>query len=124
MYVYIETEHNADGSLYTVGFYHPNGKWESDGDYDDRENAAARVAYLNGLNEKAPDEIGISHVKHYQINGRFKMQFERSAVKGIDGFKVEANSDNLEDVISQAKTLKEYAEAMTKPAPVLLPEVK
>lgn len=32
----------------TVGFYRPDGKWESESDHHDREQAAARVAYLNG----------------------------------------------------------------------------
>lgn len=44
MYVYIESEHN----LWTVGFYGPDGKWHSDSDYDVREEAVKRVAYLNG----------------------------------------------------------------------------
>jgi len=54
-------------------------------------------------------------VKHYQVNGRYRVQFERSATKGVDGFKVEANGDSLDDVLMDAKTLKEYAEAATKP---------
>lgn len=44
MYVYIESE----PSLWTVGFYDPTGKWEPEGDYVSKEEAAARVAYLNG----------------------------------------------------------------------------
>lgn len=43
-YVYVQTE----SSLWTVGFYDPNGKWHSDSDHNNREAAAARVAYLNG----------------------------------------------------------------------------
>jgi len=49
-YVYIETEHNANGSLYTVGFYSPDGQWHPESDHDSRESAAARVHYLNGSN--------------------------------------------------------------------------
>ena len=51
MYVYIETEHNVGPNgenLYTVGFYDPSGKWVPESDYNDRNEAAARVAYLNG----------------------------------------------------------------------------
>lgn len=44
MYVYIISE----PGLFTVGFYDPKGKWHADSDYSDREEAAERVAYLNG----------------------------------------------------------------------------
>jgi hypothetical protein len=44
MYVYIRSE----PGLYTVGFYRPDGKWEAESDHAAREEAAARVAYLNG----------------------------------------------------------------------------
>lgn len=45
MYVYLQTEPN----LFTVGFFQP-GKWEPDSDHPTREEAADRVAYLNGKN--------------------------------------------------------------------------
>ena len=44
MWVYIRSEPN----VYTVGYYGPNGGWQSDSDHDDKEGAAARVHYLNG----------------------------------------------------------------------------
>lgn len=47
MYVYI----NSEPGLYTVGFYDPSGKWHSESDWSNSEQAADRVAYLNG--EKA-----------------------------------------------------------------------
>jgi hypothetical protein len=43
-YVYIRSE----PGLWTVGFYAPDGKWHTDSDHDDREEAASRVHYLNG----------------------------------------------------------------------------
>lgn len=43
MWVYIQSE----PGLWTVGFYSPDGKWNSEGDYD-KITAAARVHYLNG----------------------------------------------------------------------------
>lgn len=52
-YVYIETENWIDDDgirrhLYTVGFYKPDGSFESDSDHDSRDKAADRVAWLNG----------------------------------------------------------------------------
>lgn len=44
MYVYIMSE----PGLFTVGFYDPSGKWHADSDHSDREEAAKRVAWLNG----------------------------------------------------------------------------
>lgn len=44
MYVYIQTE----PMLWTVGFHEPCGRWESESDYASKEEAAERVAYLNG----------------------------------------------------------------------------
>lgn len=44
MYVYVRSEPN----LWTVGHYDPFGDWQPEGDYDNKEEAAARVAYLNG----------------------------------------------------------------------------
>lgn len=43
-WVYILSEPN----LWTVGFYSPDGEWHSDSDWGKREEAAARVHYLNG----------------------------------------------------------------------------
>jgi hypothetical protein len=44
MYVYIQSE----PGLWTVGFYDPSGKWHGDSDHNNREEAANRVAFLNG----------------------------------------------------------------------------
>ena len=52
-------------------------------------------------------------VEHITLNGKFKIQFERSAVKGQDGFKIEANGDNLQQVEMDAERLLEYACAKT-----------
>lgn len=48
MYVYILSEHDADHSLYTVGFYAPDGEFRPESDWSTREEAAERVHYLNG----------------------------------------------------------------------------
>ncbi len=44
MYVYIRSE----PGLYTVGFYSPDGKWHAESDFASTEEAARRVAWLNG----------------------------------------------------------------------------
>ena len=62
MYVYIQSE----PALYTVGFYDPSGKWQSESDHDTKEQAAERVHWLNG-GHKYPslvDEDGHSLVKY------------------------------------------------------------
>lgn len=44
MYVYIKSE----PELFTVGFYDPSGKWHAESDHRDENEAAKRVAWLNG----------------------------------------------------------------------------
>ena len=46
-YVYIKSKGE---NLWTVGFYDPDGKWQPESDHDNPENAAKRVAWLNGSN--------------------------------------------------------------------------
>lgn len=48
IWVYLQSEPN----LYTVGFYTPEGEWMTDSDHSTKEEAAKRVHYLNGGNEK------------------------------------------------------------------------
>lgn len=58
MYVYIQSESNPD--LFTVGFYKPDNSWEPDSDHPTKEEAADRVAYLNGekiTKEHLPDLV-------------------------------------------------------------------
>lgn len=47
MYVYIRSE----PQLWTVGYYDPSGKWQSESDHGSRVEAAERVHWLNGDNE-------------------------------------------------------------------------
>lgn len=59
-------------------------------------------------------------VKHYQVNGRYRMVIERAAsTKGTDGFKVEANADTLAEVEADIDRLYNSAKVLTK-----APEVK
>ncbi len=48
MWVYKRTNDPGEEWLFTAGFYDPDGKWHTDSDHDTREEAADRVAYLNG----------------------------------------------------------------------------
>jgi hypothetical protein len=45
-WVYLRSE----PQLWTVGFYRPDGKWESESDHGSKDEAAERVHYLNGGN--------------------------------------------------------------------------
>ena len=53
MYVYIKSE----PGLWTVGFYHPDGRWEPESDHAHREEAAKRVAWLNGSRPTVPASV-------------------------------------------------------------------
>ena len=53
-------------------------------------------------------------VIHQTINGKYRVVFERSAVKGIDGFKVEANGDEIEQVEKDAQILYNYVKKSTE----------
>ena len=44
MYVYVKSE----PALWTVGFYDPSGKWQSESDHGTPEEAGQRVSILNG----------------------------------------------------------------------------
>lgn len=84
MYVYIKTERH----LYTVGFFAPDGTWIAEGDYASSDEAAQRVAYLNGGGdhyldltkrvtalEDAPRQFAESA---YRIGQRISSQFPQS----------------------------------------------
>jgi uncharacterized protein YbdZ (MbtH family) len=46
-WLYLQSDH-GEFSLWTVGFYTPQGKWEPESDHKTAEEAATRVHYLNG----------------------------------------------------------------------------
>lgn len=46
-WLYIRTE----PTLWTVGFYAPDGKWHPESDHGSPDEAATRVHYLNGGTE-------------------------------------------------------------------------
>ena len=41
--------------LFTVGFYSPNGEWHTDSDWENKDEAAKRVSYLNGGTDTEED---------------------------------------------------------------------
>lgn len=47
MWVYLRTE----PMLFTVGFFDPDGKFHTDSDWYQQEDAAKRCAWLNGSQE-------------------------------------------------------------------------
>lgn len=54
MYIYMQTEkrdHDNPTGLWTVGFYDPDGKFQTEDDYSSKAGAVERVHYLNGGNE-------------------------------------------------------------------------
>lgn len=57
-------------------------------------------------------------VIHQTINSRYRVVFEQSAVKGVLGYKVEANGDNLEETMLDAARLQTRA-AEIAPPPII-----
>ena len=56
-------------------------------------------------------------VTHIQQNGKYRMQIERSATKGIDGFKVEVNGDDIATVRAEVEGLYTDAKHITYTEP-------
>ena len=52
MYVYL----NSESRLWTVGFYGPMGEWHPESDHRSSEDAANRVAFLNGKIKEETNE--------------------------------------------------------------------
>lgn len=53
MWVYTRTEQQ----LWTVGFFAPDGEWQTDSDHTEQEEAAKRVAFLNGSYEELTERF-------------------------------------------------------------------
>ena len=54
----------------------------------------------------------MEETKIYHIDGKYRIQFEQSAsTKGVIGFKVEANGDNLDLVKIDAEVMLEWAKS-------------
>lgn len=55
MYVYLHPK--LSGDPYTVGFYDPSGDWHAESDHANQDEAASRVAWLNG----SPRAMGVGY---------------------------------------------------------------
>ena len=62
-----------------------------------------------------------SRILHITEGQKYEVQFERSAVKGQDGFKVRANGDSIEETFKNAQQL--YANAIAETALNSIPVV-
>jgi len=64
-------------------------------------------------------------IKHYQVNGKYRIVIEKAAgVKTGDGFKVEANGDDMLTVETDAAFLYDKARNLVYPTTVTLEEKK
>jgi hypothetical protein len=58
-------------------------------------------------------------VRHYQVNGRYKVVFEQAAsTKGVIGIKVESNGDNFADTMADAERM--FTEALSYAMPKMI----
>ncbi len=69
-YVYLKSE----PQLYTVGFYNPDGKWIAESDHDSSDEAARRVAYLNGDRQTRDEELNAAFIRYTLARVRFERQ--------------------------------------------------
>lgn len=88
-YVYIQSEKSCKDtdwqSLWTVGFYMPDGKWEPESDHRTQEDAAKRVVYLNGdQREEDEYESAIKSVHDY-LSGLSDEEFDAMLDAHKDG---------------------------------------
>lgn len=92
-YVYKKTE----PSLWTVGFYAPDGTWIPESDHGSREKAAERVRWLAGYfsakdgDRKLIDRLGKTHGYGYLMNllrDLWAEHLQETGVSGIGAFEV------------------------------------
>ena len=50
--MYIYRDFTKEWGCWTVGFYDPDNVWHPESDYPDSEEAARRVAWLNGRDQE------------------------------------------------------------------------
>ena len=103
-YVYIKSE----PSLWTVGFYLPDGKWEPESDCASKESAAIRVHFLNGgiverkVDEKFSSCGDIIKRSNGEVVPRDEPLFlirarDRLAIKALEAYRVLSQEDGCID---------------------------
>lgn len=76
MYVYVKTE----ASLWTVGFFAPDGRWHTDGDFDSSKEAAERVAYLNGAHSGMLERLALVEQRLDELENREMSPYEAAMI--------------------------------------------
>lgn len=52
----------------------------------------------------------MEETKIYHVDGKYRVVFEQAAsTKGVTGFKVEVNSDNLQEALQQSEMMLDWA---------------
>ncbi len=77
-YVYKRTE----PGLWTVGFYTPDGTWEPESDHSSSEEAAKRVAWLNGGQE--PEAGKLAEVRQLLADFDWEFHDRQLALEAIN----------------------------------------
>lgn len=69
MYVYKKTEKQ----LWTVGYYNPHGRWESESDHNNQDDAAWRVHWLNGGDHQSnPNNLSDAATRYFKERARLR----------------------------------------------------
>lgn len=88
MYVYIQSER----SLWTVGFYKPDGSFEAESDHGNPQAAANRVHWLNGGNSPQPEpaQPDPAYLKRRELVEEFANKMARPVAErlGVDAGEV------------------------------------
>ena len=107
-YVYVQSEkqdyENDIHGLWTVGFYDPSGEWQPESDHPSPEEAAERVAYLNGATDileffrrevRALNDQLVENVKIIE-EGNNQTQEVSTLLKNLEAMLLEAKEVNDE----------------------------
>ena len=76
--------------------------------------AGMEIDILKIRNRLNKDKITVTHISE---NSKYRLVIERAAsTKGVDGFKVEINGDDFDQVQMQVEALYGYAKDLTNPS--------
>lgn len=91
-YVYIKSE----PGLWTVGFFDPNGNWQPESDHSSTEEAAKRVAWLNGGDIQENLEIRLNSQEYYRPDATaywFELWHKGQKISQSDSFSIYPNKE-------------------------------